>query len=216
MNTQIIALRNVLGKMQQRYNQDVGARKVLRQQLSEAAEKAAQARTLIRTMEQAQILLSSAAEYARKQLIERIEETVTAALQAVYGDDYAFKVEMGTFRDQTAAEWKVVTHHGETTVTANPQDAEGGGIVDIVSMALRLSLIELSRPKVTGPIILDEPGKMVSAEYRPAMAEFLREYARRTKRQIVMVTHHHEFAEMADVSYKVQLNDIGESVVTRL
>ena len=58
---------------------------------------------------------------------------------------------------------------------------------------------------------LDEPGKMISAEYLPNVAEFLKQYLKKTGRQGIMITHHEPLAEVADVSYRVQqVNGISE------
>jgi len=77
-------------------------------------------------------------------------------------------------------------------------------------------MMELARPKVTGPVVLDEPGKMVSKEYAANMAYFLKEYAAKTGRQIILVTHNEELAAMGNKTYQVIKNGLGESVVTAI
>ncbi|HHV03455.1 MAG TPA: hypothetical protein GXX64_06045, partial [Bacteroidales bacterium] len=62
--------------------------------------------------------------------------------------------------------------------------------------------------------LFDEPGKMISREYLPNVAEFLKQYAAKTGRQIIMVTHHEVLADVADVGYVVK-QDNGVSEVSR-
>ena len=174
--------------------------------------------------QQVQVLLSKASEYAREQLKTRIEQTVTAALAAIFADStMRFEIEMKDLGGKPAADWRVVScYEGRdesdtqpVTVTASPEDAKGGGVTDIVSLALRLALLELSRPRVEGPVLLDEPGKMISKEYLPALAEFLKQYAAKTERQIILVTHHETLAMVADVGYTVRQQERGKSEVAR-
>ncbi len=202
-----------LSRMQETYSEGVGARNRALTQKAENERLLSEAINLISTWEQVQLLLTKTSEYARQQLKARIEETVTAALQAVFGEELQFRIIIKEFRDQSAAEWKVVSKYGDMEIEADPQDARGGGIVDIVSLALRLAMMELARPKVTGPVVLDEPGKMVSKEYSANMGYFLKQYAEKTGRQVILVSHNEDLIAAADVVYRVSKNSLGESVV---
>jgi len=198
------------------YQRELGSLEVLRQQLQGKQAELQEAQSDIEIWKQVQVLLGQVSEYARQQLKAQIEATVTAGLQAIMQDDeIRFVVEIRDLSGKPAADWKVVTTRGEQPVTASPEDAHGGGIVDIVSLCLRAALLELSRPKPGGPFLLDEPGKMISTEYLPNVAEFLKQYLRQTGRQGILITHAEELAEVADVSYRVrQLK--GASEVAKL
>lgn len=201
-----------LTTLQTRYQQDSGALELLKKQQIEKEEKLSLARKDVETWQQVQILFTKVSGFAREQLKTRIEETVTAALQAVFCDDrIRFNIEIRTLNDKPAADWTVISSYGDTPVAANPEDGRGGGIADVVSLALRLALLELARPKPQGPVILDEPGKMISREYLPNVAEFLKQYLQKTGRQGIMITHHEALADVADVSYRVsQANGVSE------
>lgn len=201
-------------------DQLTGQQQALETELEKARLGVTQAETDIETWQKIQALFGKVSEFAREQLTTRVEQTVTAALQAIFKDPrLEFKIEPLTLGGKPAARWQVVSAYetdGETTtVTANPEDARGGGITDVVSLALRLALLELARPKPEGPVLLDEPGKMISAEYVPNLAEFLRQYAKRTGRQVIMVTHHEALADVADTAYRVEQRN-GISEVARL
>jgi DNA repair exonuclease SbcCD ATPase subunit len=96
-------------------------------------------------------------------------------------------------------------------VQTEPEDGNGGGVTDVVSLALRAALLELSNPKPAGLFAADEPGKMISKEYLPNVAEFLKRYLQKTGRQGLIITHHDILADCADVGYRVsQENGISE------
>jgi hypothetical protein len=155
-----------------------------------------------------QVLFTKVSEYAREQLKTRIEETVTAALTAVFGEGYTFRINMRQLGNQPAAEWQVVSQYGDEEVAASPEDARGGGITDVVSLALRLAMLEILKPRPEGPVLFDEPAKDgQSAEYAGNLAYFLKQYAEKTERQVVMVTHNPQLAEAADKSYLVTQKD---------
>ncbi len=163
------------------------------------------------------VLLTKVSDYARRQLVERIEATVTAALQTVLEDDrYRFVVEIRELGGRPSAEWKVISPYMDgIELCAGIEEAHGGGLSDVVSLALRLALLELSTPRPEGPIILDEIGKHVSACYRENLAYFLKTYAQRTGRQVLLITHAEELADCGDVTYRVTQTD-GISEVTRI
>ncbi len=228
MTINILQLESGLTSLRQKYNAAQGQRDLLINQRREKEEKLSAARQDIELWRQVQVLLGKASEFARQQLKTRIEQTVTAALSAIFNDSsMRFEIEMKDIGGKPAADWRVVSCYdvpakagdedvkiSAYTVVASPEDAKGGGVTDVVSLALRLALLELSRPRPGGPVLFDEPGKMISKEYLPNVAEFLKQYAKKTGRQIIMVTHHDVLADVADVGYVVKQEN-GVSEVTR-
>lgn len=207
IETELAALRN-------KHSQAAGQLALLQSQKTTKAAELSSAQIDITTWTQVQTLFGKVSEFARKQLVTKIEQTVSAAMEAVFGEGMRFEVLIGTKGNQPTAEWQVVSTYGAYTVQTDPQDANGGGVVDVISLALRLSLLELARPKPEGPLILDEPGKMISTQFAPAVAHFLKRYAETTGRQIIMVTHNGELAEVADVTVRVEKRN-GESFVVQ-
>jgi len=209
-----------LSELRSKYNKAVGQKEMLEKQRDDTDTALQQAKQDVSLWRDVQTLFSKVSEFARAQLKTRIEETVTAALQAVFErDDIAFEIEMRTVNNQPSASWSVVSYYGAgedvSTVSGSPEDARGGGVSDVVSLALRLSLLELARPKPRGPVLLDEVGKHVSRNYAPNVAAFLKQYAEKTGRQIILITHDPNLAEVADVSYKVNQEN-GVSEVSRI
>ena len=216
--TQITTLSSIefhLSELRSRYNKAIGQKEMLEQQKADTDTALQQARQDVALWRDVQTLFSKVSEFARAQLKARIEETVSAALQAVFErDDMRFEIEIKTSDGQPAASWQVVSMYGDTSVAGDPESSRGGGVSDVVSLALRLALLELSRPRVEGPVLLDEVGKHISAQYAPNVAQFLKQYAQKTGRQIILVTHVNALAEVADVSYRVSQEN-GVSEVTR-
>ena len=205
-----------LASWRSKYDQDLGQLRLLQAQHDEIEAALSKVSADKELWQLVSVLLTKVSDFARRQLVERIEQTVTAALQTVLSDDsLRFEVEMRELGGRASAEWRVVSRYAEVEVSNNPEDARGGGIVDIVSLALRLALLELSKPRPEGPVILDEPAKMVSAEYAENLAYFLKSYAEQTGRQFIVVTHNETLAEAGDVSYRVTQEN-GVSEVARL
>jgi len=200
-----------LSKMQTFYTKAQGRKELLEESLSLAQDKLETVQNSIVRGELVQVLLTKTSDFARAQLKTRIEATVTAGIQAIFQNDDEFFVEMGEFRGQAAADWRVKTPNG----TVDVENSDGGGIVDTLSMALRVAVMETSRPKPGGPVFLDESGKHLSREYLPNMAEFLKQYTRTAGRQTFLITHWSELAEIADVSYVVIQDEKGISGVKR-
>ncbi|MDD3840171.1 MAG: ATP-binding protein [Clostridia bacterium] len=164
---------------------------------------------------QARLLLQDASVKAREQAKYTIESMVTKALQYIISPDMSFEVELTESGNKPVAEFYVVSEHDGLIVRNRPADARGGGIADVVSLALRLALLQSSRPEIDAPLILDEPGKHISEMYIKNVAGFLQEISKSFDRQIIMVTHNKYLAEIGDSSFRVELKD-GESQVTKV
>lgn len=185
----------------------------LEKQLNDKIEELNKIESLIDILEQVRILLQRASEYAREQIRQQIEMLVTHCLQFVFGPYLEFKIEINEIRGKADAEFYVISIFDNMKVKTKPQDARGGGIVDVIALALRVAFIQSTNSYGDGPLILDEPAKHVSSEYIANVAQFLKQISEVFHRQIIMITHNQYLSEIADLAYRVELRE-GSSVVT--
>jgi DNA repair exonuclease SbcCD ATPase subunit len=193
---------NQKGKMDQLIEQ----KDSLETQLKKALEN-------IDILEKVRLLLQKVSEYAREQSRVQIESLVTNCLQYIFDSNIEFKIEINEVRGRPEAEFYVVSNFGGTQIKTKPQEARGGGVIDIISLAIRIAMLECSNLEIKGPIILDEPAKHVSDDYITHVAEFLKQTTHMFQRQVIMVTHNRHLSEMADRWYRVEMTD-GVSIVT--
>lgn len=134
----------------------------------------------------AQEILQRVAQAVQQQAHNRISEVVSSCLRAVFPDDpYEFKIVFERKRGKTEANLRF-TRRG---LDVDPLTASGGGVVDVASFALRVACLVLHRPRLSRLVVLDEPFKFVSADYRENVRGMLEELSQDLKLQIVMVSH---------------------------
>ncbi|EIW19958.1 MULTISPECIES: hypothetical protein [Pelosinus] len=177
-----------------------GKKELLEQQRDDSVMKRLEAQQQLDTFDKVQILLQKTSDYARQQAKSRIEEIVTSALSVVFGKEYSFTVDLQVRSNRPEADY-YLTSEGVTTQLKPPDYDRGGGVADVVSLALRLAVGELEG--IAGPLFLDEVGKHVSAEFAPNVAYFLKEYSSKFGRQIVLITHNEALAAVSDHSLAV-------------
>lgn len=147
-------------------------------------------------------------DYERK-VVERI---VTYVVQYVFGAGYRFK--MRHIYKPPGITFLVASDCGGTRIEYEPLEAGGGGLVDVLALALRFALLEMAHPPNRGPLILDEPAKNVSDAYIAAVARLLKTLADVFERQIIVTTSNQHLVGTADALYILQLED-GASKVHR-
>ena len=154
--------------------------------------------------------------YAREQSKRQVEDLVTRCLQFIFETDIEFLIELSEKRSVPNAEFYVRSNYDEGySIRTKPELERGGGVVDIISIALRIAFIQLHKPVLQGPIILDEPGKHVSEDYIFNLGDFLSKSSSLFKRQIIMVTHNAHLAQICDKSYSVDIKN-GVSCVEEI
>ncbi len=206
-------LDSILTKMQADYTKAFGAKELLESQFRDSQNKLNQAKDDIANWEVEKLLLAEAAEFARQQTVNHIEQTVTFGLQTVFTeeDNVGFKVKMTEYKPgEPAAYWLITDKSGEHDIEHVPEE-DGGGCCDVVSLALRSALLELF--KCQGPVFFDESGKHVDLKQIKNFAYFIQTYAEKTGRQVFFVTHQRAVADIADVAYEIVKTDgISEAV----
>jgi len=135
-------------------------------------------------------------EVTQIQVKNGMEKIVTYALQYIFGEDYKFKITFDKRGNLTECNFSFISPLG--VEITDPLEALGGGIMDVASLALRIALLELHKPKNTSFLALDEPTRNVSAQFIPKCGLFFKEINRKLERQIIVVTHQEALMESAD------------------
>lgn len=202
---QIDEVKSKLEGLRQYYYSEKGKMEQLKGRKSVLEEKLQSILNNIDVLEQVRLLLQKTAEFTRERSRQQIEQLVTNCLQYIFDSNLEFKIEISESRGRPEAEFFVVSNIDGDKIKTRPQEARGGGIVDIISLALRVAMLQSSAPDIEGPLILDEPAKHVSEEYIVHVAEFLKQVNIMFGRQIIMVTHNRHLGEAADRVFRVEL-----------
>lgn len=210
-----LEVQSLVARARQVLEQRRGRREQLQEQLARLRKSLAERQRDRQLYGQVAALLRTVAEHARRDAREQVEMLVTDALRYVFGPHLEFQVVTQERAGRSEAEFYVVSSYGTHRVQTRPQDARGGGVVDVVSLALRAALLLLARPPLAGPMVLDEPAKHVSEEYIARVASFLKETSSSFGRQVIMVTHNQHLAQTGDKAYLVEMKE-GVSRVREL
>lgn len=212
---ELTTLRTRLGRERALLHERKGQQKRLQQERDRCASDLAACREQSEVFEQVIVLLQQTAEHAREQARKQIEMLVTNTLRSVFGTDYAFRIALTEKAGRAEAEFYVTSQYGSEQLETRPQDSRGGGVVDVVSLGLRIAMLETYRPRLEGALILDEPAKHVSDDFIQPTAQFLKMVSDFFGRQVIMVTHNPHLAETAEVAYQIALKE-GRSEATRV
>jgi len=202
-----------LKEMQHAYSLRYGKREQLLNDIAKLDEKVTNDRALIQEKEFIRGLYQSGSEEARRIYIKQLEDIVTKCLQKIFGVDYSFVIELSENRGKPEVKFFVDSIQDNVLMHDEPEESRGGGIVDVVSLALRMAVLQLYKdPRLNGPLILDEPGKHVSENKAIELANFIRDYVDSFQRQIIMVTHQPFFSAVADKTMEIIMVK-GKSVI---
>lgn len=155
-------------------------------------------------IQQARLLLLEAGKEARKSVKSLLESIVTRMLQAVYDETYRFEVEINEEGKEAQVHFYVCI--GDE-IREEPTEAMGGGVSDVITIALRIAYKVLCSPKIGGPLILDEPAKQLDKERTPLLGQILHDIAHEMGIQIIMITHDPGLAGWADRTHRIHLNN---------
>lgn len=143
------------------------------------------------TYAEATQILRDLYEQTQERFHGQIMQIVSYCLKEVFGDNaYQFKIVFAQKRNQVEAEIKFVRDGEEF----DPLSAAGGGCLDVAVFGLRMAVIYLTRNTLRSIMVLDEPFRYLSEEYRPKMASLLESLATEFDFQFIMITHSPDFA----------------------
>ncbi len=205
LETNIFKLRDYINIQQGKKNQ-------LTDQLKLSEDELVTMSDYYNTLEQVMVLFQLTSEFARKQAKDQIESLVTKCLQYIFESNIEFLIELEELRNKSNAEFYVINDTPDFYLKTKPEQSRGGGVVDIVSLALRISFLQTHKPPIQGPLILDEPAKHVSEDYIYNVGDFLKQTSEMFNRQIIMVTHNAHLAALSNNAYRVDISGTTSKV----
>lgn len=180
-------------------NQRKGQKLQIEQSLFTAEESLKKAKKLLRYHEQAKTVIKEVGLKTQQQLQFHISDIATMALTAVLDNPYQLIAEFIERRDKT--ECDLFFTKGEEKL--DPLTEAGGGAVDIATFALRIGSWSMQRPHSRNTIVLDEPMKNLSPEYKERGSEMIKMVSEKLNIQFIIVNHEVALTANADKVFKI-------------
>lgn len=186
--------------------------KLLKSDLDAKLEKIISEKGHVDQMVKARWILTEVATATQKRFKEKVETLVTMAIRSVFDRPFQFLLEFERKRNKMECRPEIKELVDGKYRTFDPAEDMGGGIVDIISFALRVVLWSLEKPRSRSVIVLDEPmknlGKLVTLA-----GQVLKEISHRLNFQLIIITHEDALIEVADRAYYIK-HDGNKSVAT--
>lgn len=186
------------------YNKDIAQRDYINENLEGLKHILVKKEKEVMLYKKANIVLTNVSKITRNVAKEKLESIVTAALQYVYEKDIRFKIILDTKRGLPSAEFKIVTIVDGKESEKDPIYSNGGGVVDVISTALRYSYLVALNEDLADIIILDEPGKMISEGISQKYTEFVSHLAKTFNMQTILITHNDNLGNITDNVVRVE------------
>ena len=200
---------NNLTEIKERFNHHIVTRDILLKDKKNREVKIESLKSKLEVYIKARWVLSEVVRITQENFTGKIESLVTMAIKAVYDNkDYKFKLSLERKRNKMECR-AYVDDNGEEL---DLEEDMGGGLLDVVSFALRVVLWSFQKPRSRDIFILDEPMKW-TGELVTKAGFMMKEISDRLKIQMLIVTHDDALIEIGDKVWRV-VNDGIKSVVT--
>ncbi len=147
-------------------------------------------------------VLTVVQEMTRNKIKEGFENMVSYALRSVFNQDYKFVLNFDKRGNLSELDFNILAP--ERTEAGDVLEGFGGGVIDVASLALRITLMEISKPRMMGFICLDESMKHLSKLYVPNCCKWIKKISKDLNRQIIWVTHNEDIVNLADNVIKLE------------
>lgn len=192
--------------IKQQFNRRLGQLESLRQRKDSLDQKVIELVTNEDHLAKASLFLQSLSDTTRIQVLDRISGIVSECLQVVKDPNLEFKMVLQTKANQPVLEMWV--RDRTTDQLYDAVQSMGGGLCDLISLSLRISLLVKWSPALSRILVLDEIGKFVSVKDQELLAEFVKRLSLALNIQFVWISHSNVLEKSASKVFEV--TKIGE------
>ena len=175
-----------------------GAVELMQQQLSDYKKKRRKLQRKAIAIERGREVIQVAADETQKELEYRIGGLVTLALQTIFDKRYSCSIQFVPRRGKMEAD--IILKKGDL-VLDEVMDSSGGGVGDVMSFALRISLWALKKNRSL--FILDEPFKFVDKGRLAKCYALLKQLSTELGIQFIIVSHEEEMIYSCDLEIPI-------------
>lgn len=187
------------------YNRKLGQLESLRERLSTCNAKIVELTDKEDMTLKASLFLQSLSDQTRLQVLDKISGIVTEALQTVKDKNLVFTMSLVTKANQPTLEMGILDKlSGQTYDIVT---SFGGGICDIVSLALRVALLVKWQPSLSRVLILDEACKHVAIKDQELLSTFVRKLSEALNVQFIWISHSDILQQAAHKIFEVNKHD---------
>lgn len=199
----------ILNPIESKLNEFILANKMVHNELDCKRSKMKMLADKVKDLETLQVAVQQAAQYTQNKLQARFTDIVQSCLDVVFPGAYKFKLEFVCKRGKTEVE----VYLDDNGNKLDPLTANGGGVVDVISFALRVAALTLSDSQKI--LLLDEPFPRLRGEARNKLGDIVEGMSHKLGIQIIMVGDVAGTGIMADKVFKVTKEN-GVSKVTEI
>lgn len=185
------------GLIKKSYEEQKMKKQAIEQMLSSLEDSKAIAEEELEIAEKSRAVLQEVAKITQNNLKVVISNLVTTAMLSVDSEWPSLEVAFESRRNQSEIDF-FFNNKGKLQ---DPLGSSGGGVVDIASIAARISIWSLNKNRPV--FILDEPSKFLSKNYSKKASEMLKMLCDKLGLQIIMVSHDSEITDFADRVFRV-------------
>lgn len=198
-------LNNKFDQIKTVYNRKLGQLESLRERLTSSNAKIVELTDKEDVTLKASLFLQSLSDQTRLQVLDKISGIVTEALQTVKDKNLVFTMQLVTKANQPTLEMGILDKlSGQTYDVIN---SFGGGICDIVSLALRVALLVKWQPSLSRVLILDEACKHVAIKDQELLSTFVRKLSEALNVQFIWISHSDILQQAAHKIFEVYKYD---------
>lgn len=184
-----------------------GELSILRASKARYQEQIASKQVSLEYILEAQELLQQTAQKTQSRLSFHISNFISSNLEAIWGEDaYTFSLEFIEKRNKTEVSMHICNDDGSIELGNLNDISTGGGILDIIALALRIALWSLqTHPQKV--MILDQPFQNLDKNYLPKAGELIKELSNKLGLQFIIINHNPALEECADVIIEIEKVD---------
>ena len=149
--------------------------------------------------EEIMLVLKEVSQKQKNNTLTFLNGFVSNILSKIYDKEQTFTIRLDEQKSTVKVKFYVTEDNIEIEVK-RPFVGKGGGKLSVMSLALKLALMQVKGIK--GSIFLDEATKMVDNSALKSLNTFLEEYARETNNQIFLISHQETPAEVTQLKLK--------------
>lgn len=195
---------NILLKQKGRYESILERKQTIDDKLSNLSTKSI-------AIEEAQAFIQQVAQETQLQLRINLCQIIQLCIDAVFPGKYIFDIDFTIERNRTVARLLFKKDNYEM----DPLSQNGGGIVDLVSFALRIALWSIG--KTDNVIILDEPLKNLQpVDLNKLGFEVIRNLSKKLGLQFIIVNNSIGSENLLDVSDKIFEVSMGKDGISKV